>query len=325
MLVCWRSVLLLFAANLFWAGNIVVGRSVVVDVHPFTLTFCRWFIVALVLFPFFFDLARKDRFSIVRENFLPLLILALSGVTLYQGVVYFGLSYTTAINASLINATAPVVIVLFGALSGSERSRRLQLLGIPISFVGIVWIVTKGDFHELMKLQVNWGDILIILSLPLWAFYSVRLKQRPAGLRGLLFLFLVAVLGTLCLIPIVLVESFLLGAPKVSQSAALSVLYLALFPSLAAYICWDNAISKVGSNVAGFSMSIIPVLTIGLAATFLHEPVHSYHVIGLMITLAGVFLSFQTRLPPREQSGLAASATRIRRAEIDHLEKGKAK
>lgn len=298
----WQSGIVLALANLFWAGNLIVGRFIADDVPPFTLNFSRWCLVAIVLWPFAERQVRANNFQLLRKNAYLLLAFALTGITFYQSLVYAGLHYTTAINASLINSTMPVAIILCGWLIAGERTNYRQLSGVAVSILGLIWIVIKGDFDALKGVQLNPGDAFIVASLPMWGLYSVFLRKRPMELSGVSFLFLVAAFGSVTSLPAVIAESLLWRAPNFSVPAFLSILYLAFFPSIGAYLCWNQAVKRVGSNVAGCSMSLIPLFVIVLAAFLLKEPLYPFHFIGLILTVGGVLLSIAYSPHPNSPS-----------------------
>jgi len=102
---------LLAAANLMWSGNWVLGRALRETFDPITLNFWRWLIAALVMAPFALPQAVTSR-ALIRRHAALLCLLGLTGVVLFQSLVYLGLETTTTINAVLINAAGPLFMLL---------------------------------------------------------------------------------------------------------------------------------------------------------------------------------------------------------------------
>jgi drug/metabolite transporter (DMT)-like permease len=81
------------------------------------------------------------------------------------------------------------------------------------------------------------------------------------------------------------------GAMTLSVKTLSAIAYLAIFPSIVAYICWNRAVAMVGPNVAGFFNPVIPVFGTLAAVIFLDEPLHAYHIAGFALVLGGVLLT----------------------------------
>jgi drug/metabolite transporter (DMT)-like permease len=120
-----RPYLLLCLTFLFWAGNIVVGRAVAGDVPPIALAFWRWVLGFLILLPFVWRSFGQDLRAFLTAPGL-VLAMAFCGISLFNTLLYIGLTETTAVNASLIQPLMPVVVILLSFLFFRERIRALQ-------------------------------------------------------------------------------------------------------------------------------------------------------------------------------------------------------
>ncbi len=287
---------LLALANLFWAGNWVTGRALRDAFDPITLNFWRWLIAALVLAPFALPAVMAQRAAIRRHAGL-LALLALTGVVLFQSLVYLGLSTTTAINAVLLNASMPMFMLLCSWAIERERASRRQIAGMLISLAGILVILSRGEPDRLLQLEFHAGDAWILLAMPMWGIYSVLLKRRPPELGGIGFLFVISVIGLAMLAPMLALE--MLRAPPrwPTLPEAAGVLYVALAASVGAFICWNRGVAAVGANAAGFTVHLLPVFGTVLAILFLGESFYAFHAAGIATVLVGVVLA--TRAAPR--------------------------
>jgi drug/metabolite transporter (DMT)-like permease len=286
----WLPYVLLALANLFWAGNWVIGRALRESFAPATLSFLRWLVAALVLAPFAVS-ALCGKGEVVRRHLWLLLLLALTGGVLFQALVYLGLQTTTAVNAVLLNSSAPLFMLLCSWIIDREAASARQLIGVLISWVGIFIILGRGDAATLLRLEFHSGDGWILLAMPMWGVYSVLLKRLPPELRGTAFLCVLTAMTVLMLMPPVAAE-MLLVPPKTPTSAGLvGVLYLGVFASVGAFMCWNRAVAQVGANVAGFSMPLLPAFGTVLAMVFLGEELRAFHLVGIATILAGVILA----------------------------------
>lgn len=282
--------LMLALANLLWSGNWVVGRALRDSFDPPTLNFLRWAIAVVVLAPFALPRLR-GKGALLRRHAGILAALALLGVTLFQTLVYLGLSTTTTVNAVLLNASIPLFTMACSWAIERERVSARQLAGMLVSLGGILVILSRGDPASLLGLRLHAGDLWILLAMPVWGLYSVLLKRRPAELGGLEFLFVIAVAGTLALLPPAAVAALASPPRWPGTGAALAVLYVGLGASVLAYICWNRGVAVVGANAASFTVHLLPAFGTLLAILILGEQFRAYHAAGIATILAGVVLA----------------------------------
>ena len=286
-----KAYIMLVLATLFWAGNFVVGKIAFIEnVPPFSLTFFRWLLVWLILIPFtykeFFKLRR-----VILDNFLLLLLLGLTSVGLFNSFIYNALNFTQVINASLFNAVIPVAIILFGLLFKLEKTNKYQILGLIISILGILSIITKLDLDILLTLSFNKGDILMIGAVITWGIYSAFLKKRKFEVSLLTLVHILCTFGLVTLIPQFLFEFSQGKTIIINGHLIYSLIYLAIFPSIGSYYCWAGAVSIIGANRAGIFLSLIPLFSTILAMIFFNEKFLFFHFIGSVLIILGLLLS----------------------------------
>jgi drug/metabolite transporter (DMT)-like permease len=283
------STLLLLIAAASWGGNWVAARAVILDVPPFALSFWRWAIASVILLPFALAQLRED-VPLIRRHLPALIAFGVIGAAGFTLLGYWGVRYTTAVNATLLNSSLPLFVVPLSwwllKLTVSGR----QLAGLALSLAGVTTIISAGELQTLAQLALNPGDLLLLGGALLWAVYTVLLKWRPP-LRPLSFLFAIIVAAAVFSLPFYLWETSTGGTMVVSAKTAAAIGYLALFPSVIAYICWNHAVAVVGPNVAGFFNPVIPVFGTLFAVSLLGEPFRLYHLAGFALVLGGVVLT----------------------------------
>ena len=281
--------LLLLVAAASWGGNWVAARAVYLDVPPFALVFWRWALAAALIFPFAAAQLREDA-QLVRSHLPALAAFGVIGTAGFTMFGYWGVRYTTAVNATLLNASLPLFIIPLSwwllKLTVSGR----QLAGMAFSLAGVVCVMGAGDVPAFARLSLNPGDLLLLAGALLWAIYTVLLKWRPP-LQPLSFVFVTVAAGAVFSLPFYLGEIAAGGTMLVSPKTVIAIGYLAVFPSVVAYICWNRAVPIVGPNVAGFFNPIIPVFGTLFAVILLGERLHLYHLAGFALVLGGVVLT----------------------------------
>jgi len=277
-------------ANLFWAGNWVIGRALRDAVDPISLNFYRWVISIVVLAPFALPGLAAKR-GVIRRHLGILAFLALIGVSVFQSLVYQGLKTTTTVNAVLINCAAPLFILLGAWALDDERATLRQLAGILVSVTGILVILSRGELAVLRQLEFHAGDAWIVLAVAIWGVYSVLLKRRPPELGGLHFTFVLAVIGVLFLAPVYAWQAWQSPPRMPTTSEALAILYVGLAASAGAFLLWNRGIAVVGANTAGFSLYLLPVFGTLLAIALLGETFGAFHAAGIATIIAGIVLA----------------------------------
>ncbi len=281
---------LLALCMFFWASNWIVGRALHDTITPAAINFWRWGLATVLLLPFSWTQVRRS-WPLIRHHWLLMLLFGATGAGWFHLLIYTGLRHTEVINAVLLNSASPVTFVILSWLWHRETITWRQMLGIAISFLGIFTIMARGDPTMLLHLTINYGDLLILLALPIWTFYSVLLRKRPAGIGDLAFLQVISTVAALSVLPFYLWDVAHGVVTPFDATTIACFLYIAVFASLVAYIFWNRAVAEVGANMAGFTSHLMPAFGAALAIVILHEQAYPYHAAGIALILAGVFLS----------------------------------
>lgn len=285
--------LLLSVSALAWAGNFVVGRYIHDQVTPVTLSYGRWGLALLILLPFTLPAVLRQ-LSLVREYLGLFALLGLTGMTLFHSFVYAALESTGTINAALILSLTPVFIVMLSWILYREPISLAQSAGIALSVVGAGALITRGDLAVIRGLDFNRGDLWMLAAVPNWAIYSVLLRRRPPAVEPMVLLSVTIAAGLVFLTPAFIFE--LARGPDFhfNLRTAASLVYVALFASVIAYICWNRGVSVVGANRAGLFMHLVPLFGALLAIALLDESLLMHHVLGIGLIVAGIYLATAT-------------------------------
>ncbi len=282
---------MLVCATLFWAGNFVVGKfAFLTNIPPLSLVFYRWLLVWLILLPFTFKEILKYKDTIL-DNLPLLFFLGFTSVGLFNSFTYLSLIHTQVINATLFNTAIPAVIILLCFLFNVEKTNKFQILGLIISVLGILSIITKLDIEILLSLNFNKGDIIMIGGVITWGVYSTLLKKKKFTLPLLTLVHIICTFGLICVFPQFLYEFSQGQLIKIDINLFYILIFLALFPSIGSYYCWAGAVSIIGANRAGIFLSLIPFFSTIFAILFFNEKFQFFHLIGSILIISGLILS----------------------------------
>lgn len=298
----WHAPYLLLAlAALFWSGNFVIGRAVHGAVPPIALAFWRWTGGLAIVLAFAWPHLRRDLPALLRDWRLVVLMSAF-GVAAFNTFVYIGLQTTTALNALMVQSAMPLLILLLSFILFGERARPLQLAGIVASLAGVAVIVSHGSLEALLHLSLNAGDAWVFAAVASYAYYSAMLRKRPP-VHPLSFVAASFALGALILLPFYLWEHLSGRTLPLTGEAFLAIGYVALFPSVLAYLCFNRGVELIGANRGGQFLHLMPVFGSVLAVIFLGELFQLYHAIGIALIAAGIALATVTTGRPARRDG----------------------
>lgn len=285
--------LLMLLPPLFWASNAVMGRAVAGAVPPIGLAFWRWVLGTLIVLPFAWPHLRHDA-AALRARWPALLLLGTLGIGMFNTFQYIALNSTTALNAVMLQSSMPVMIVLMSFLLFRDRVRPAQGLGIVVSLAGALTLISHGDPAVLLGLSLNAGDLWMLTAIAVYAAYTTLLRRKP-GVHGLSFILVTFAIGAVELLPFYIWESLTQRPVEATATTFLAVGYVALFPSIVAYLCFNRVVELVGANSAGLTIHLVPVFGSLLAVLFLGEQPHLYHGIGIALIAVGIALATRRR------------------------------
>ena len=282
--------LLLTLTVLFWSGNFILGRAIRELIPPVSLNFWRWVGALVILTPFGLPRIWRQK-RLFQKHWKMVLLLSIPSITVFNTFIYSALQSASAINTVLVNAMIPIFIALTAWLAFGERLSPRQTLGVLISFLGLIFIVSRGDLAVLGSLTLSKGDLWTLGASLAWAVYSVMLRKRPKQMDPIAFLTLLIVFGLFFSLPWYGWELWHKGGFSLSPSNLASLAYVALFPSVLSFIFWNNGIEKVGANRTGIFIHLMPVFSIIMAVLFLGERLRLFHLLGMTLIFLGIALT----------------------------------
>ena len=283
--------ILLFLTTLFWSGNFIVGKAAsIYEIPPFSLNFYRWLFAWLKLLPFTYkEILKKKDYILI--NIGLFIILGVTSITIFNSIVYYSLNFTQVISGVLMISTIPVMIIFISSLLKIEKTNFFQIIGVALSLIGVVFIVTKADIEILKTLNFNKGDLTMVIAMFSWATYSALLKKKKYELSQISLLEVVITFGLVFLIPIYFIEMNMGYLIKLGKPFYLTLTYVVLFPGLCSFFFWIKGISIIGANRSGIFLHLMPIFGAIMAMLIFDEKFMFYHFLGAIFILMGIILS----------------------------------
>ena len=276
-------------AVLVWGASFVATKVALRDVSPVTVVWLRFAMGVAILG---LAVALRRQFALPRrEDLAYFALLGFIGITFHQWLQSTGLLTAQASTTAWIVATTPVFMALLGWLLLKERLGWVKAGGIALAALGVLLVVSKGDWSAMSSGQFGTaGDFLILISAPNWAVFSVISRRGLQSHPAARMMFYVMGFGWL------FTSVLLFTGPGLSEIGQLQLVswlglgFLGIFCSGLAYIFWYDGLQAVPAAQMGAFLYLEPLVAVVVAAIVLNEPLLLASVIGGGIILAGVWI-----------------------------------
>jgi drug/metabolite transporter (DMT)-like permease len=280
-----RHLIMLLALAAIWGSSFMFIELALRDLAPSTLILLRMSSGALALG--IYIALRGRSFGVLRPYVLPLAVLGLVNTAIPFFLIAWGQQYIDSGLASIFNASAPLFTALFAI--GYDRSQRAtgsRLAGILVGFAGVVLLVgfelTGGE-------KAVAGGLAVVAASACYGIGGLYAGRRFDGLPPSLVAFGALCWSTLVVLPVGVAQSSSPG-----WEALLSVLYLGVLATGAAYLLYFGLIAGAGAAKAVLVTYLVPSLALLYGAAFLDEEITAVAILGLLLVLAGVALGTGT-------------------------------
>ncbi|HEX9697404.1 MAG TPA: DMT family transporter [Actinomycetota bacterium] len=281
--------LLLTSVSLLWGLAFVGIKEALADVSPATLTILRFAVAdtALLVLAVVWKRARPARF---RGDGFRVAALALLGIPVYHLAITWGEARTSAGVAALVVATAPVMVAMLSAMILREAVPRRRAAGIALAFAGVAVLAVAGSPAAGGR-PTQLGGVLVALGSPTsWAVYTVLARpmlQRVDAFRMTTTVFMI---GGAMLLPLVRAETIREAAALPAGTWAW-VIFLGLGSSVAGYMIFNLALSKMEAAKVAVFLYMVPVVALLSAALILGEPLTGWVALAATMVVGGVVIT----------------------------------
>ncbi|WP_294612387.1 DMT family transporter [uncultured Gilliamella sp.] len=281
------ALLLVTLSTFFWGSNFNAAAIVVTKVPPLVAASERFIIASLVIF-IYMIIKAKNNISVFKLNWLALILLGLCGITGFNLAFFIGLQTTSAINGALIMATSPVTTALIASIIDKHQVTWSQRVGMLISLIGVVLVISNGDITNIIKLQFSGGDLIILLGNLAWAIYTVGCRKFIANSTPLQTTSFTMLFGSIGILLFSIYQGNLLKEiENISLSNHMILIYLAIAGAVLAYLFWNVGIKELGAATTSVFFNLVPVFTMLLALITGLIP-NVLQLVGAVLVIGGV-------------------------------------
>jgi len=294
----WVDGLLVLMATI-WAVNFTVVKIALEDFSPLSFNAMRFLIASATLALLF--QRRREAWTVSSEDWGALIVLGILGITIYQVAFIEGLARSRAGTAALILATTPAVVALLNAVRGQERATRRMAVGIGLSLLGMLLIVSEdlgrfqasrfGNDADGLPHESAFGDILLLVATVCWSLYTIGLKRHVHRYGALKSTLLVMISGT---IPLVLISLPALQAQSwmtIRPVSWAALLFSALGAIVFCFLAWNYGLKRLGSTRTAIYSNLSPAIALLVAWVVLNERPNVEQLIGAAVILLGISLA----------------------------------
>lgn len=281
---------LMGVCTLVWSLNYIASRIALRELPPLLVAGVRTALAGLLILPvYFWFRARRGRTDWSRRDVPILLVLGLFGVVLNQVFFVVGVGKTSVAHAAIMIALSPMLVVAMAALTGLETLSLGRLAGMAVALAGVFVLQiapSSGKAHPTLM-----GDFFVLLAALTFSAFTVLNKRVSRSFTAVTVNTFAFVGGGLALLPVTAWQANSVSLSRVSFSAWASVVFMAAFPSVLAYVLYSHVLTFIpASRVSAFSY-LQPVVATVLAVPLLDENPTASLIAGGALVLFGVFLT----------------------------------
>ncbi|RUR19048.1 hypothetical protein ELY21_05860 [Legionella sp. km535] len=273
-------------AVFFWGAAYIWGKTTMTWLTPLDTATARFgfgaiILLALILF------VEKPKLSSLKGYWWHYFLLGFIGITCFQVGLFFALSVTSPITVAVIMALSPVFTAIAEGIVSKEIPSIHTVIAIIVSVSGATLAVLGSSDTGISNLSLNWGDFIALLSALCFSFYTVASRRwLPGHVTPLINITIVVTIGAILLLVLALVLSPMPKLP-VSMVPVWSLVGLVIGATVIAYICWTQAIERIGVTEPNLIYNFMPLVTMMLSAFRGASPT-LLQVLGAGMVIGGV-------------------------------------
>ena len=279
---------LMLGTVLLMGSSYPFAKDVLAVMSPLLYSASRYLVASLFLFAALALMRRP--LDLPRRDWVPMLLLSLVGVALFQACWGLAMTRTAPSLGSIVMTTTTAFSAIL-AWFGGRRLPALGWAGIVLAFAGVVLVVNNSLSAFTVTPGSLDGTLLWMLSAFAWAFYVERCAPYNLRLGALRVMAWTTLLGSLVLLPISLAFDSLSEFGRLDDRLLGFWLYTAIFPVGVAFLGLTAGLDRLGVSRVMVYMYLIPVAGVGLSAAFFGDPLTAARVLGGLVVLAGVILT----------------------------------
>ena len=272
----------LFVTILIFSTMEVVSATLKGLIHPFQLTFIRFFIGGITLLPLV--LIKKEK--ILLKDALFIAALGILNTCVSMGCYQIAVNMGKASTAAIILSANPVFVVFLSTIILGEKVTRDRILCILLGVLGIILIMYKPDSSSDSFLSL----FLALVGSITFALYTVLGKKKSDSISSITMISLSSIFGSAFYIPVLLAMK--LPILYIPQGSIIKILYLGIVLSGISYVTFIEGLKILGAGKGSMVFFLKPGIVAILAMVFLKEVIDFKAIIGMILVIGGVLVNF---------------------------------
>ncbi|MFV0395402.1 MAG: DMT family transporter [Coprobacillaceae bacterium] len=270
---------------LIWGTTFISTKILLQDFKAIEILFYRFiigFIVLILIYPKRMKIEdRRQELTFMAADFC--------GICLYYLLENIALGYTTATNVGIIISVAPLFTALLTHFIDKEKLHPQFFIGFLIALLGIFLVTFQGREIEIHPI----GDVLALIAAFTWACYSLLTRKISTfGYSTIQSTRRIFMYGIVFMIPCILFMDFTIDIYKFTNiTTTFNILFLGVGASALGFVLWNLAVKSLGTLKTSIYIYLVPVITIITAVVILHESLTLKKMIGIILSLVGLFIS----------------------------------
>lgn len=288
-----RAYVTLTLVAALWGSYPAFAKLALVHFSPYLLVALRCSVASIFLSVLLLRRGLGEIRGVGWADMRSFAFLGFVGIFVSTGGTYLGIAFTTAGSAAILQAATPVMVAIGARFYLGERLRRAQWIGVACSTVGVLLVVTKGQWRAVVQADLRPGDLILLGAQIGWSAYTIYGKRVLAVHSPAVATTCAYVLGSLMLVPMAFLTARFFPAPNYAAPVAWGVVAYQAFLGAIAHVWWYEGVRSVGPSRSAIFMNFQPVVGVLLAYVMLGERIGLVEVLGGGAVLAGV--GFVTR------------------------------
>jgi drug/metabolite transporter (DMT)-like permease len=285
-----RALILPLVTSILFAGSFIAGKFTTADLGPLTTSLCRY-LIALIFLSALIGHYKLSSLKVAYRDLGWLGLLGLSGIAGYHYFFFLSLRYTDVANTAIINASSPALTGFAASWLLGERLGWRNYLGIGLTIMGVMILLTRADLNRIVEWRFNGGDFLMLAAVLCWVVYALLLKSLVARYSSFTLTWYAVLGGVVVLGLLGFVEQPLAQVAAMSATSLYSIVYMGVFASGVGYLLYTYSVASLGpTRASGVVYGLVPVFVSVLAWMFFKEPITLPMVFSALLVLTGLRL-----------------------------------
>lgn len=279
----------LVLAAIFWGANFHFAKIAVGSLTPVVAASYRFILASALLIIILFITAKAD-WGVLKRYFMIYTLLAFFGVFGYNILFFTGMKTSSTVTGALINATNPLMTVLISGMVLKTTIKGHQIIGIVLSFVGILGVISKGDLDVIRNMDFVPGDLLIMAATLLFGFFNVYTRKYLSNVSPVLTTTAITSIAALMFLTLMFFGSDPVPVAAVPTAVWGAIAGMSVFGSVIAYTFWNRGLNRLGADKTSVFMNLVP-LSAAVISIFIGETLTMGQIIGGAFIITGVVIS----------------------------------